>query len=74
MMGEWIEKVITTRLYYATEPRLIPPSQFGAMPVKSTTDTALSSAHDFHSTNTHNLFTNLTTFNSTGYFGNVTGY
>ena len=33
MMGEWIEKVIATRLYYTTKPRLIPPEQFKVMPV-----------------------------------------
>ena len=75
MMGEWIEKVIATRLYYATKPRLTPPpNQFGAMPVKSTTDAALRLAQDIHSANTHNLFTSLITFDITGYSDNVTGY
>jgi len=71
-MGKWIKKIIATRLlYYATNHRLIPPNQFGAMPGKSTTDAALCLAHDIQAANNHNLFTSLVTFDITGYFDNV---
>jgi hypothetical protein len=71
-MGKWIEKVVATRLlYYAAKHKLIPPNQFGTMPGKSTTDTALCLTHDIQAANNHNLFTILVTFNITGYFDNI---
>ena len=51
--------------------RLIPPNQFGAIPGKSTIDTALCLAHDIYTANTHNLFTSPITFNMTRYFNNI---
>jgi len=64
-MGKWIEKVIATR------HRLIPSTQFRAMPGKSTTDAALCLAHDVHAANNHSLYTSLITFDITGYFDHV---
>ena len=58
-------------LYYATKHRLIHPNQFGAMPGKSTTETAMCLTHDIHAANDHDLFTSLLTFDITGYFDNV---
>lgn len=70
--GKWIEKVVANRLiYYGVRHNLIPQSQFGAMPGRSTVDAALCLTHDIKAADNHDLVTSALTFDITGYFDNV---